>query len=527
MRTSLVACAASFWACGNMSGSVDAWSSPSSPRVAAHRFGGGSPFRSARRPLSSVRSNEEFRVRFAEAEVDRPHGRRVTATKHSHSCDISMPPRRRCWLGRRVHDTHRLGSGMLSVRQKRQRLFLRVAIAFMAMFISLSSSAGAAPTAANPRPPSMVRPLGTLRVLPTKAEIDICLRLVVASLGGAAVGLERSSSDRPAGVRTMALVSLGAAAFTICSMYGFLSVASDVVGARVDPSRMASNIVSGVGFIGAGVITNNRQSSGVYDRHSSVNGLTTAAAIWVSAAVGVACGVGMYVVGASAAASTIAILRFGRVKNTDLGKRVMKRTKRNSTSNTSLSTNTVSGIAEQAESTDETLSLQMDENPPVMIAGDGLASRSKLGREDVRPHGKSAVKNDAPSKSEWIIETETPSKRLNAAVTDISTPPSIQGADADPAIISTSSKKGTRKKTAKLKTKDGENGNNGTKSTRKLVDPLLEMYLWGDTNDGLSIPPNNSQSFELAKPPPQRIEEGQEIVVRSSSSGNDGEGGSK
>ena len=511
MRTSLVACTASFWACGNMSGSVDAWSSPSSPRVAAHRFGGGSPFRSAR-PLSSVWSNEEFRVRFAEAEVDPSHGRR-------------------CWWGRRrAHDTQRLGSGMLSVCQKRQRLFLRAAIAFMAMFISLSSSAGAAPTAATPRPPSMVRPLGTLRVLPTKAEIDICLRLVVASLGGAAVGLERSSSDRPAGVRTMALVSLGAAAFTICSMYGFLSVASDVVGARVDPSRMASNIVSGVGFIGAGVITNNRQSSGVYDRHSSVNGLTTAAAIWVSAAVGVACGVGLYVVGASAAASTIAILRFGRVKNTDLGKRVMsigtKSMKRSPTSNTSLSTNTVSGIAEQAESIDETLSLQMDEDPPVVIAGDGLASRSKLSREDVRPHGKSAVKNDAPSKSECILGIETTAKGLNAAAIDISTPSSIQGADADPTTISTSSKKGTRKKTAKLKTKDG--GDDGAKSSRKLVDPLLEKYLWGDTaNDGLSIPPNHSQSFELAKPPPQRIEEGQEIIVRSSSSGNDGAGGSE
>ena len=120
MRTCLVACTASFWACGNMSGSVDAWSSPSSPRIAAHRFGGGSPFRSARRPLSSVRSNEEFRVRFAEAEVaeaevDPSHGWRGTAAKHSPSRDISMPPRRRCWLGRRVHDTQRLGSGMLSV----------------------------------------------------------------------------------------------------------------------------------------------------------------------------------------------------------------------------------------------------------------------------------------------------------------------------------------------------------------------------------------------------------------------------
>lgn len=485
--------------------------------------------------MSSVRSNEEFRVRFAEAEVaeaevDPSHGWRGTAAKHSPSRDISMPPRRRCWLGRRVHDTQRLGSGMLSVCQKRQRLFLRAAIAFMTMFISLSSSAGAASTAATLRPPSMVRPLGTLRVLPTKAEIDICLRLVVASLGGAAVGLERSSSDRPAGVRTMALVSLGAAVFTICSMYGFLPVTSDVVGARVDPSRMASNIVSGVGFIGAGVITNNRQSSGVYDRHSSVNGLTTAAAIWVSAAVGVACGVGMYVVGASAAASTIAILRFGRVKNTDLGKRVMSiGTKRSPTSNTSLSTNTVSGITEQAEGVDETLSLQVDKDPPVVIAGDGLARRSKLSREDVMPQGKSAVNNDAPNKSEWILETETTATRLGAAAIDISTPLSIQGADTDPATIrKTSSMKGTRMKTAK--TKDGGNGNDGAKSSRKLVDPLLEKYLWGE-NDGLSIPPNNSQSFELAKPPPQQIEEGQEIVVRSTgstrSSGNDGAGGSE
>lgn len=483
--------------------------------------------------MSSVRSNEEFRVRFAEAEEDPSHGRQGTTTKHSHSCDISVPPRRRCWWDRRVHDTQRLGSGILSVCKKRQRLFLRAAIAFMTMFISLSSSAGAASTAATPRPPSMVRPLGTLRVLPTKAEIDICLRLVVASLGGAAVGLERSSSDRPAGVRTMALVSLGAAAFTICSMYGFLPVTSDVVGARVDPSRMASNIVSGVGFIGAGVITNNRQSSGVYDRHSSVNGLTTAAAIWVSAAVGVACGVGLYVVGASAAASTIAILRFGRVKNTDLGKRVMsigtKRMKRSPSSNTSLSTNTVSGITEQAEGVDETLSLQVDKDPPLVIAGDGLARRSKLSREDVMPQGKSAVNNDAPNKSEWILETETTAKRLGGAAIDISTPSSIQGADADPATISkTSSMKGTRMKTAKMK--DGGNGNDGAKSSRKLVDPLLEKYLWGE-NDGLSIPPNNSQSFELAKPPPQQIEEGQEIVVRSTgstrSSGNDGAGGSE
>ena len=171
----------------------------------------------------------------------------------------------------------------------------------------------------------------------------------------------------------------------------------------------------------------------------------------------------------------------------------------------------------------------MDKDPPVVIAGDGLARRSKLSREDVMPQGKSAVNNDAPNKSEWILETETTATRLGAAAIDISTPLSIQGADTDPATIrKTSSMKGTRMKTAK--TKDGGNGNDGAKSSRKLVDPLLEKYLWGE-NDGLSIPPNNSQSFELAKPPPQQIEEGQEIVVRSTgstrSSGNDGAGGSE
>jgi len=134
-------------------------------------------------------------------------------------------------------------------------------------------------------------------------------RLAFASLTGSLIGFERSRSDRPAGIRTMALVSLGAASFTLCSLYGFID--------KYDTSRMASNVASGVGFIGAGVITNNRKANGVYDKTSSVRGLTTAAAIWVSAAVGVCAGTGLYFVGLVAAISTIAILRIGKVGGFD------------------------------------------------------------------------------------------------------------------------------------------------------------------------------------------------------------------
>ncbi len=102
----------------------------------------------------------------------------------------------------------------------------------------------------------------------------------------------------------MSLVSLGAASFTLCSLYGFID--------KFDSSRMASNVASGVGFIGAGVITNNRKTNGVYDKESSVKGLTTAAAIWVSAAVGVCAGTGLYFLSATAVASTVTILRIGK-----------------------------------------------------------------------------------------------------------------------------------------------------------------------------------------------------------------------
>ena len=162
--------------------------------------------------------------------------------------------------------------------------------------------------------------LGSFQILPTMAEIELSFRLFYATFTGAVVGLDREMSnrrqklsERPAGIRTMALVSLGACAFTLCSIYGFAPLTSSFAykdSVKVDLSRMASNVASGVGFIGAGVITNDRRPGELFDRTKKVNGLTTAAAIWVAAAAGVASGVGLYFVSAMAALGTILILHF-------------------------------------------------------------------------------------------------------------------------------------------------------------------------------------------------------------------------
>ena len=124
---------------------------------------------------------------------------------------------------------------------------------------------------------------------------DFLLRLFVAALLGLLVGLEReyrSSSPRAAGMRTLALVSMGSALFTILSAHGFAALTGPGY-APVDPTRIAAQIVSGIGFIGAGTILLQR---------NAVRGLTTAAAIWMMAAVGMACGVGLL---ADAVAATL------------------------------------------------------------------------------------------------------------------------------------------------------------------------------------------------------------------------------
>ena len=107
---------------------------------------------------------------------------------------------------------------------------------------------------------------------------DLLLRLAVALDLGAAVGLERERQERAAGLRTVTMVSLGSCLFTIVGSYGF---------AQTDPSRVAAQIVTGIGFLGAGTI---------FLRKDLVRGLTTAATIWTVAAIGMAAGTAQYLI---------------------------------------------------------------------------------------------------------------------------------------------------------------------------------------------------------------------------------------
>lgn len=131
--------------------------------------------------------------------------------------------------------------------------------------------------------------------------------LLMAVVFGSLIGYERRSSDRPAGIRTMALVSLGSALFTINSTFGFLSGPM-----AWDSSRVSAAIPSGVGFLGAGLIVKSSETDpATGERHHLVQGITTAAATWLSAAVGIACGGGMYFTAAFSTALNLLILRFG------------------------------------------------------------------------------------------------------------------------------------------------------------------------------------------------------------------------
>ena len=152
-----------------------------------------------------------------------------------------------------------------------------------------------------------------------QTSTEVVFRIVYAAILGSFLGRERSSKTEKgssgAGMRTMALVSLGACVFCLCGTHGFAVSARDpmldMASTSVDVSRMASSIATGVGFIGAGVITNNRMPDGTYDKESSVRGLTTAATIWVSAAVGVAAGAGMYFAGLQFVLLCLVVLRTG------------------------------------------------------------------------------------------------------------------------------------------------------------------------------------------------------------------------
>ena len=136
-----------------------------------------------------------------------------------------------------------------------------------------------------------------LAEVPSLDDVDVVVRLAVAAGLGAAVGFERELRDREAGMRTHLLVALGSCLFTLVSAYGFHEfLASGDAVVRADPARIAAQIVTGIGFLGAGAIIR---------EGLSVRGLTTAGSLWVVAAIGMAVGAGFYWAGAVTTALTL------------------------------------------------------------------------------------------------------------------------------------------------------------------------------------------------------------------------------
>lgn len=125
---------------------------------------------------------------------------------------------------------------------------------------------------------------------------EFVLRLFVAAMLGGVIGLEREYRAKEAGFRTHFLVALGSGLFMILSQFGFNDVLGHYEQVSLDPSRIASQVVTGIGFIGAGTI--------IFQKHV-VRGLTTAAGLWVTSAIGMTAGAGMYVL---SIATTVLVL---------------------------------------------------------------------------------------------------------------------------------------------------------------------------------------------------------------------------
>jgi len=130
-------------------------------------------------------------------------------------------------------------------------------------------------------------------------ELEAGLRLLLAAVLGGVIGFQREMSHKPAGLRTHILICMGSTLFTVVSVLGFTG--------NVDPSRIAAGVVTGIGFIGAGVIFRGM-------RGDKVMGITTAASIWVTAAVGIAAGAGLYIIAVATTIITVLVLMIPRAK---------------------------------------------------------------------------------------------------------------------------------------------------------------------------------------------------------------------
>jgi len=145
--------------------------------------------------------------------------------------------------------------------------------------------------------------LQSLQTVPEPVPVwtEVMLRLLAAMAAGSILGLNRELTQKPAGLRTHALVALGSALMTVSALQ--LGVANDVTHADA-ASRVMQGIVAGIGFIGGGVI--------LHRDGRDIQGLTTAATIWVAAALGISCGIGQWHIAGMAAGLALAVLVLGQ-----------------------------------------------------------------------------------------------------------------------------------------------------------------------------------------------------------------------
>ena len=129
--------------------------------------------------------------------------------------------------------------------------------------------------------------------------LELLGRLLLAMILGAVVGWEREKQNKPAGLRTHMLVTLGAAAFVLSGLELLDALSAQYERARLDPTRVVEGVVGGIGFLGAGSIIQAR---------GNVAGITTAASVWISGAIGAACGMGAYLIAAVTALLTLITL---------------------------------------------------------------------------------------------------------------------------------------------------------------------------------------------------------------------------
>lgn len=145
-------------------------------------------------------------------------------------------------------------------------------------------------------------------------SIDLIIRILVGGFLGGAIGFERELRSKGAGFRTHFLVSLSSALLTVISAYGFQAVMQAFPDSRYDLSRITAQIVSGIGFIGAGII--------IFQKNT-VHGLTTAAGLWSTSAIGIACGVGFYDLAVISTVLVLIVLEATYFINLTIGRRQM------------------------------------------------------------------------------------------------------------------------------------------------------------------------------------------------------------